>query len=88
MEDLTYVELLRYLKREQLYQLQVFRHVMSDGKPSFFETQHQNKYNTLAKLILLIEVLDVDGFKRVLAMGRERVRMYKAMEEANLFKHG
>ena len=88
MEDLTYVELLRYLKRERLYQLQVFRHVMSDGKPSFFEAQHQHKYNTLAKLILLIEVLDVDGFKRVLAMGRERVRMYKAMEEANLFTNG
>jgi len=69
-------------------QLKVFRHVVSDGKPSFFEASHQQKYNTLAKLILLVEVLDVDGFNRVLSMGRERVWMFKAMEEANLFTHG
>ena len=88
MEGLTFVETLRYLRGEQKMQLKVFRHVMSEGKPSFFDGEHQRKYNTLAKLILLIEVLDVDGFNRVLKMGRERVQMFKAMEEANLFTHG
>lgn len=88
MENLTYVEALRYLRGEQKMQLKVFRHVMSEGKPSFFDAGHQAKYNTLEKLILLFEVLDVDGFNRVLKMGRERVQMFKAMEAANLFTHG
>lgn len=88
MESLTYVELLRYLRGEQKMQLKVFRHVLQEGKPSFFDSGHQAKYNTLNKLILLVEVLDVDGFQRVLKIGRERVQMFKAMEEANLFKHG
>lgn len=88
MESLTYVELLRYLRGEQKMQLKVFRHVMSEGKPSFFDGSHQAKYNTLEKLILLVEVLDVDGFQKVLKMARERVKMFKAMEAANLFPNG
>lgn len=88
MDSLTFTEVLKYLREEQKMQLKVFSHVRSGESVTFYRGEHQRKYDTLRKLIFLIELLDVEGFAQILRIGRERVRMFRAMESSMLFNDG
>lgn len=83
-ESFPFTEVMKYLHNEQKMQLRVFRHVMTGNVPTFFSSEDARKYETLAKLILLFEVLDVDGWHKVLEMGRRKVEYLNSIQ--TLFK--